>query len=92
MRRRDIIGLLSAAAAWPMTAKAQAKLPIIGVLGLGPFRNPGELEHGLADGGLVEGRDYTVEYRSAEAAQYHHPLKLFFVPRPRRRVCALLSG
>jgi hypothetical protein len=57
MRRRDIIGLLSAAAAWPMTAKAQAKLPIIGVLGLGPFRNPGELEHGLAEGGLVEGRD-----------------------------------
>lgn len=61
-----------------MTAKAQAKLPIIGVLGLGPFRNPGELEHGLADGGLVEGRDYTVEYRSAEAAQYHHPLKIIF--------------
>jgi ABC-type uncharacterized transport system substrate-binding protein len=71
MRRREFIGFLTAAAAWPITVKAQAKLPIIGVLGLGPSpTNPGALQNGLAEGGFVEGRDYTIEYRSAQSAQY----------------------
>src|SRR5471030_2065146 len=70
MRRREFIGLVGGAAAWPLAAKAQPKLPIIGVLGLGPSPNFGNLRKGLAEGGLVEGRDYTFEYRSAQSAQY----------------------
>ena len=31
-------------------------------------------------------------YHPAVLLKLPHPLKLFFVPRPRRRVCALLSG
>src|SRR5271170_7184521 len=71
MRRREFVGLVGCAAAWgPRAAKAQPKLPIIGVLGLGQFQaNPG-LRDGLAEGGLVEGRDYIFEYRSAQSAQY----------------------
>ena len=72
MRRREFVGLIGGAAAWwPLAAKAQPKLPIIGgVLGLGPLPSFGELRDGLAEGGFVEGRDYTFEYRSAQSAQY----------------------
>lgn len=71
MRRREFVGLVGGAAAWwPLAAKAQAKLPIIGVLGLGPLPYFGQLRDGLAEGGFVEGRDYTFEYRSAQSAQY----------------------
>ena len=71
MRRREFVGLIGGAAAWwPLAAKAQPKLPIIGVLGLGSFPYFGELRDGLAEGGFVEGRDYTFEYRPAQSAQY----------------------
>jgi putative ABC transport system substrate-binding protein len=71
MKRREFITLIGSAAAWwPLAAMAQSKLPIIGVLGLGPLPYFGELRDGLAEGGLVEGRDYTFEYRSAQSAQY----------------------
>jgi putative tryptophan/tyrosine transport system substrate-binding protein len=70
MKRREFIGLVGGVAAWPFAANAQPKLPIIGVLGLGPIPYLGELRDGLAEGGFVEGRDYIVEYRSAQSAQY----------------------
>ena len=71
MRRREFVSLIGGAAAWwPCAAKAQPKLPIIGVLGLGTFPNFGGLRDGLAEGGFVEGRDYTFEYRSAQSARY----------------------
>jgi putative tryptophan/tyrosine transport system substrate-binding protein len=70
MRRREFVGLLGGAAVWPLATKAQPRLPVIGVLGLGPSPNFVELRNGLAEGGLVEGRDYTFEYRSAQSAQY----------------------
>jgi len=70
MRRREFVSLVGGAAAWwPLAANAQPKLPIIGVLGLGALPAFG-LRDGLAEGGFVEGRDYTFEYRSAESAQY----------------------
>jgi putative ABC transport system substrate-binding protein len=71
MRRREFFGLVGGAAAWwPLATRAQPKLPIIGVLGLDPLPYFGELRDGLAEGGFVEGRDHTFEYRSARSAQY----------------------
>jgi putative tryptophan/tyrosine transport system substrate-binding protein len=71
MRRREFVGLLGGAAAWrPRAARAQPKLPVIGVLDVGHDQYFEELRNGLAQGGLVEGRDYAFEYRSAESAQY----------------------
>jgi putative tryptophan/tyrosine transport system substrate-binding protein len=72
MRRRDFIGLLGGAAAWPSGALAQqSATPMVGVLG---SESPGGLwsalfgafRQGLAEAGYSEGRNVTIEARWAE--------------------------
>jgi putative ABC transport system substrate-binding protein len=71
MRRRDFFTLAgSAAAAWPLAARAQRpKLPTIGYLTIGPVDGPvlaanlPLLRKGLGEVGLVEGRDVAIEVR-----------------------------
>ena len=71
MRRREFITLLGfAAAAWPLTARAQqVRTPRrIGVLLVGLSPDSKELKHfrlGLRDAGYAEGRDVVIEWRSA---------------------------
>jgi putative tryptophan/tyrosine transport system substrate-binding protein len=70
MRRRDFITLLGGAAAWPVAAREQPKLPVIGFLGTasatGDAFRVAALRRGLEEGGYVEGRSITIEYRYAE--------------------------
>ena len=66
MRRRDFIGLIGGAAAIPISARAQrAPLPLIGFMKIGRLVSP-DIIRGLADNGLIEGRDFRTEYRWSE--------------------------
>ena len=66
MTRREFITLIGGAAvAWPVAAQQQQSLPLIGFMGVGPFASP-DILRGLAENGLVWGRDFRAEYRWAE--------------------------
>jgi putative tryptophan/tyrosine transport system substrate-binding protein len=70
MRRREFIGLLGAATAWPLAARAQqGKVPIVGFLhpGFPDSRSPvfDALGQGLRDAGYVEGETVKIEARWA---------------------------
>jgi len=69
--RRDFIALLgSAAAAWPLAARAQQ--PVIALVGLLSSaqlddRQVGAIRQGLKDAGYIEGRNLAIKYRSADS-------------------------
>src|SRR3984893_12411810 len=72
IRRREFITLLGgAAAAWPLSARAQrAAMPVVGLL---DQRSPDALvdrlrgfRQGLRDAGFIEGQNAAIEYRWAE--------------------------
>jgi putative tryptophan/tyrosine transport system substrate-binding protein len=70
VKRREFITLLGGAAAWPLTARAQQTVPVVGFLtSLGQNDRPNLREgfrRGLSEAGFVEGRNVTIEYRFAE--------------------------
>ena len=71
MRRRAFLGVLGgAAASWPLAARAQQTLPVVGFLSPsapGAFaERVRAFRQGLEQIGYVEGRNVTVEYRWAE--------------------------
>ena len=93
MRRRQFIGALGVAAAWPLAVRAQQPaMPVIG------FLSPGSLEadtsrmnavrQGLAEIGYVEGQNAAIEYRGA---QYQHDrLSALAADLVNRRVAAII--
>jgi hypothetical protein len=73
LRRRQFLTLLGgAAAAWPQVARVQqpARLPRIGILWPNPVTASGHFvdafRQGLGELGYIEGRNMTIEFRTAE--------------------------
>jgi putative tryptophan/tyrosine transport system substrate-binding protein len=74
MRRREFIGLVGGAAAWPFVARAQqAKIPRVGVIWIGSPEHEsvvlGSLRKALADQGYVFGRDLVFDERYANGKE-----------------------
>jgi putative tryptophan/tyrosine transport system substrate-binding protein len=96
MRRRDFFGVLGAAAAWPLSMRAQPAMPVIGFLSsfseTQSARPIAEFRGGLNDSGLTEGQNVTIEFRFADgrydrlpglaAELAHRPVDLIFAAAP----------
>ena len=70
MRRREFTAGLGGAAAWPVVARAQQAIPVIGFLGSASAALFGAqlraLRQGLDEAGYIERQNMTIEYRWAE--------------------------
>ena len=80
MRRRDFIAGIACSApasVWPLTARAQQALPVIGFLNGG---SPAGFAHlvaafkeGLSEAGYVDGRNVAIEFRWAQGENHRLP-------------------
>jgi len=69
MKRREFIGLVGGAAAWPLSASAQQagrKIVTIGVLAIEPWPPIDTFRQALDDLGYIEGKNVRFQYRYAK--------------------------
>src|SRR5215469_11273643 len=80
MKRRDLIVLLGGAATWPLAARAQGGVPVVGYLSsFSPETNrkfTDAFRASLDEAGFREGRNVNIEYRWAEEGRYETLPKL----------------
>jgi putative ABC transport system substrate-binding protein len=93
MRRREFITLISGAAAWPLTVRAQQPaMPVIGFLftGLPQASFSSAFSKGLGEMGFIDGRNVAIEYRWAE--EQNDRLPALAAELVRRKVAVIYAG
>jgi putative ABC transport system substrate-binding protein len=93
MRRRTFIAGLGMAAAWPVAARAQQTMPVVGFINAGSVdtfaRSAAAFRNGLGEAGYVEGQTVTVEYHWLEGR--YDRLTTVLADLVRRRVAVIAT-
>jgi putative tryptophan/tyrosine transport system substrate-binding protein len=95
MRRREFIAGLAGATAWPLAARAQAQMPVIGNLSPTSPGNSVTLPaflQGLKETSFVEGQNVTIEYRWAEGRNDRLPAMAADLVNRRVAVICAIGG
>jgi putative ABC transport system substrate-binding protein len=94
IRRREFVGLLGGAAAWPLAGHAQQAIPLVGFLHpTSPDSNADRLRgfhRGLREGGYVDGENVAILYRWAE--NHIDKLPELAADLVRRRVAVIVAA
>jgi putative tryptophan/tyrosine transport system substrate-binding protein len=96
VRRREFITLLGGASTWPLAARAQQPMPVIGFLSA---RSPEDssdplagFRRGLKEGGFVEGQNVVIEFRWANGEYSRLPQMAAELVRRHVNVIAAVGG